>query len=103
MSSVDQVRPRLSERLRRRTTTGAYFPEIDGLRFLAIAPVVLQHLMERVQRGLEPGGLSEFDRHLGSLMPTGYLGVKLFFVISGYIICLPLAKRAFAAPGRAPE
>jgi peptidoglycan/LPS O-acetylase OafA/YrhL len=103
-SSVDNVRPRLSDRLRRRTTSGAYFPEIDGLRFLAIAPVVLQHLSERLYRAQElRGAVSEFDSYVYSLLPSGYLGVQLFFVISGYIICLPLAKRATAAPERRPE
>lgn len=104
MSSIDAVRPRLSERLRRRTTSGAYFPEIDGLRFLAIAPVILQHLSERVYRGLTiQGAATEFDRWLLSMLPTGSVGVYLFFVISGYIICLPLAKRAQAAPDHPPE
>ena len=104
MSSLEQVRPRLSDRLRRRTTSGAFFPEIDGLRFLAIAPVVVQHLAERLYRGLElRHAVTEFDQQVFSLMPTGNLGVLLFFVISGYIICLPLAKRAHAAPERAPE
>jgi peptidoglycan/LPS O-acetylase OafA/YrhL len=103
-SSIDKVRPRLSDRLRRRTTSGAYFPEIDGLRFLAIAPVVLQHLSDRLYRALDPqGAISEFDRYVFSLLPSGYLGVQLFFVISGYIICLPLAKRATAAPERGPD
>src|SRR5262249_11517754 len=104
MRSVKPARPRLSDRLRRRTTSGAYFPEIDGLRFLAIAPVVLQHLSERLYRALDLGGrLTEFDQYFHSLQPSGYLGVELFFVISGYIICLPLAKRATAAPDRPPE
>lgn len=104
MSSAEPARPRLSDLLRRRTTSGAFFPEIDGLRFLAIAPVVLQHLAERLLRALElGGGISNFDRYIASLMPTGSLGVELFFVISGYIICLPLARRAAAAPDKRPE
>ncbi len=103
-SSVEQLRPRLSDRLRRRTTSGAYFPEIDGLRFLAIAPVIVQHLGERLYRGLElQGTLTPFDQQVMSFVPTGYLGVRLFFVISGYIICLPLAKRATVAPERPPS
>jgi peptidoglycan/LPS O-acetylase OafA/YrhL len=44
-----------------------YRPEIDGLRALAIAPVVLFHVGFSVFRG-------------------GFVGVDVFFVISGYLI-----------------
>ena len=45
----------------------AYRPEVDGLRALAVVPVVLFH-----------AGFSGFS--------GGYIGVDIFFVISGYII-----------------
>lgn len=44
-----------------------YRPEIDGLRALAILPVILFHLNP-------------------ALLPNGYLGVDVFFVISGFLI-----------------
>jgi peptidoglycan/LPS O-acetylase OafA/YrhL len=44
-----------------------YRPEIDGLRALAIIPVILFHA------GAE-------------FCPGGFLGVDIFFVISGYLI-----------------
>lgn len=44
-----------------------YRPEVDGLRALAIIPVILFHLNERIFSG-------------------GYIGVDIFFVISGYLI-----------------
>jgi peptidoglycan/LPS O-acetylase OafA/YrhL len=47
--------------------TRAYRPEIDGLRAIAVVPVVLFHLNP-------------------TWAPGGYLGVDVFFVISGYLI-----------------
>jgi len=45
----------------------AYRPEIDGLRALAVIAVIIDH----------------FNK---ALLPSGYLGVDIFFVISGYVI-----------------
>ncbi len=45
----------------------AYLPGLDGLRALAVAAVLLYH----------------HDPHL---LPAGFLGVELFFVLSGYLI-----------------
>lgn len=56
----------------------AYRPEIDGLRAVAVLQVVLYHA------GAGPG--------------AGYVGVDVFFVISGYLITL-LLLREWAACG----
>ena len=55
-----------------------YQPEIDGLRALAITPVVLFHAGVPGLRG-------------------GYVGVDVFFVLSGFVITgLLLRERATA-------
>jgi peptidoglycan/LPS O-acetylase OafA/YrhL len=51
-----------------------YRPEIDGLRALAVIAVIINH----------------FNKNL---LPSGFLGVDIFFVISGYVITSSLANK----------
>ncbi len=51
----------------------AYRPDIDGLRAIAVASVVLYHVDHK-------------------LAPAGFFGVDIFFVISGYLIATILLK-----------
>ena len=44
-----------------------YYPHVDGIRFFAVLLVILFH----------------FNKEL---FPYGYLGVDIFFVISGFVI-----------------
>ncbi|MDA7676980.1 acyltransferase [bacterium] len=53
---------------------GKYRPEIDGLRAFAVVSVIVNH----------------FNK---DLLPGGYLGVDIFFVISGYVITSSLFGR----------
>lgn len=54
-------------------TIRGYRPEIDGLRALAVIAVIINH----------------FNK---SWLPSGYLGVDIFFVISGYVITASLSR-----------
>lgn len=58
-----------------RPLTSSYRPEIDGLRALAIAAVIINH----------------FNK---DILPSGYLGVDIFFVISGFVTISSLARRS---------
>lgn len=60
-------------------------PSLDGLRALSIGLVILSHLLGT--RGFPFG-----PRALGTIGDFGYLGVKVFFVISGYLITSLLIK-----------
>lgn len=52
----------------------AYRPEIDGIRAFAVIAVIVNHFNE-------------------VLLPSGYLGVDIFFVISGFVITSSLSGR----------
>lgn len=54
------------------TSSRDYIPGIDGLRAIAVLSVVLYHLEDK-------------------LIPGGFAGVDIFFVISGYVISKSLA------------
>ena len=56
------------------TPKSNYKSEIDGLRAFAVVAVIINH----------------FNK---DLLPSGYLGVDIFFVISGYVITSSLANR----------
>lgn len=62
-------------------------PEIDGLRFVAIASVVLYHLHGFVWNNRAAGAHDS----IAALAGHGYRGVNLFYVISGFILGLPFA------------
>lgn len=60
-----------------------YRPEIDGLRAIAVVAVLVYH--------------ANFSVHGGQFLSGGYLGVDVFFVISGYLITLILLREMQAS------
>lgn len=60
------------------TSGGSYIPQIDGLRFLAILPVLFWH------SGLRGIRASDGDMETAYLfIPQGHVGVDLFFLFRG--------------------
>jgi peptidoglycan/LPS O-acetylase OafA/YrhL len=81
-------------KFRRITSNQLYFPEIDGIRFMAIVLVILFHT-----HGFFAGKSTGFpdtnmhDGWLNTFLEHGDRGVELFFVLSGFILCLPFAHQ----------
>ena len=76
------------------TSSGRYIPEVDGLRFVAIASVFLYHL--RAFLGIKSSVawvVPYHDDWLAKLTHLGNAGVPLFFMISGFILSLPFASQ----------
>ena len=65
----------------------AALPALTGLRFIAAAVVVLFHLIAAIPRLADMPGA----RHVG----IGYVGVSLFFVLSGFVLAYN-----YLTPGR---
>lgn len=83
----------LPRTFRRVTTSGRYIPEVDGLRFVAIAAVFLYHL--RAYLGIKSTidwAVPYEQDPLAQLTHLGNAGVPLFFMISGFILGLPFAS-----------
>ncbi len=80
----------LVARLTRVTSGGAYIPELDGLRWLAMALVFLQHFQLAIVATTADRSVSP-DAGLRTLYDMR-VGVELFFVISGFILGVPFVS-----------
>jgi peptidoglycan/LPS O-acetylase OafA/YrhL len=58
-----------------------YRPEIDGIRAIAVFAVIFYH--------------AELSLFGSNFLPGGFIGVDIFFVISGYLITSLILKELF--------
>jgi len=90
-------------RFRRVTSSGLYLPEIDALRFIAIALVVVGHVSAYVEYALQQLGHSPRPA-IAMLMVSQFgNGVQLVFVISGFILSVPFAAAALSGTVHRPS
>ena len=60
-----------------------YRPEIDGLRAIAVISVIIYHAAFEI----------DISGEIYRLLPGGYLGVDIFYVISGYLISFLILEK----------
>lgn len=87
---------RVTNLFRRVTSSGSFIAEVDGLRFLALAGVLVQHTYANYNRILPEGKLSGTFAQNGIVdvaLSTAGRGVELFFIISGFILAMPFVKQ----------
>src|SRR2546426_12554732 len=98
-STPNSFSRRLLVRLSRETSSGRFIPEMDGLRFVAIAMVVLFHLNGYLTaKAVSPQyAFTARSDWTTQVAIAGFRGVELFFVISGLILGLRFAAHRTAA------
>ncbi|MEM9761919.1 MAG: acyltransferase [Pseudomonadota bacterium] len=78
--------------LQRVSTRGDFVSEIDGLRFIAIALVILHHHHLVLGPTVEARGIDSWVVEVwGAVAEAGAVGVHIFFVVSGMILGMPFA------------
>jgi peptidoglycan/LPS O-acetylase OafA/YrhL len=80
-------------KLRRITTHGNWIPEIDGLRFVAIAATLFAHILSEMLNRSGQTFSAFAQRDVPELVNRGGRGVLLFFAISGFILAQPFLRQ----------
>jgi peptidoglycan/LPS O-acetylase OafA/YrhL len=95
MKKITKAVDWIYNKLRRKTNTTSFIPQIDGLRFFAILAVIFEHangfIVAKAPFTFSPG-LVDYWWFNQIFDKNGRKGVLLFFVISGFILAMPFAK-----------
>ncbi len=70
----------------------SHYRVLDGLRAIAILLVILMHSLREERQVLHHQILPVFSMDLASFVYNGWIGVYLFFVLSGFLIGTQLIK-----------
>jgi peptidoglycan/LPS O-acetylase OafA/YrhL len=90
-------------RLRRTTTSGAYIPEIDGLRFLTISAIFIYHLHAFLALKSAVSWSVPVEQDAATQLTLHwYYAVHFFFAISGFVLGLPFAAHYLDGKRRVP-
>ena len=83
---------RLLTWLRKPTPPKALVPQMEGLRFVALAAVFFLHFDQAVRSRFEAGPATAAGAMISMLSGLGDFGVQLFFAVSGFVLALPFAR-----------
>jgi peptidoglycan/LPS O-acetylase OafA/YrhL len=92
LARANSIPEQIARLFGRVTTSGRQIREVDGLRFIAIAFVFLQHTQQMVVRDVVGAG-ANMDV-IALCLDLARFGVEVFFAISGFILGLPFAESA---------
>ena len=94
MESSKYEKPKSDEhQLAKMRNKRTHIPSLDGLRALAIVLVLLRHAVILYSRRLdEKQAIVFLDTHWNTFFINGWVGVDLFFVLSGFLIARPFLQ-----------